>query len=78
MRCGVTRGGHTLTVTGKRVTRSVDALAPRLVRISPKEESTMSVTRIDQIAIAVNDLDATLELFNRAFGLTPVSREVVA
>jgi methylmalonyl-CoA/ethylmalonyl-CoA epimerase len=38
----------------------------------------MSVTRIDQIAIAVNDLDATLELFNRAFGLTPVSREVVA
>lgn len=37
----------------------------------------MDVTRIDQIAIAVEDLDATLELYERAFGLTPESREVV-
>ena len=37
----------------------------------------MDVTRIDQIAIAVEDLDATLELYERAFGLTPEYREVV-
>ena len=35
------------------------------------------VTRIDQIAIAVEDLDATLELYERAFGLVPEYREVV-
>ncbi|MFP4635075.1 MAG: methylmalonyl-CoA epimerase [Nitriliruptoraceae bacterium] len=38
----------------------------------------MDVTRIDQIALAVEDLDATLELYERAFGLTPSRREVVA
>jgi len=38
----------------------------------------MTVSRIDQIAIAVEDLDATLELFQRAFGLVAESREVVA
>ena len=37
----------------------------------------MAVTRIDQIAVAVDDLDATLELYERAFGLTPEYREVV-
>ena len=37
----------------------------------------MDVTRIDQIAIAVEDLDATLELYERAFGLTASHREVV-
>ena len=37
----------------------------------------MAVTRIDQIAIAVEDLDATLALYERAFGLTPEYREVV-
>ena len=37
----------------------------------------MNVTRIDQIAIAVEDLDATLALYERAFGLTPEYREVV-
>lgn len=38
----------------------------------------MKVTRIDQIAIAVNDLDEALAFYARAFGLTPSSREVVA
>ena len=37
----------------------------------------MDVTRIDQIAIAVEDLDATLELYERAFGLRASHREVV-
>ncbi|MDX1660021.1 MAG: methylmalonyl-CoA epimerase [Nitriliruptorales bacterium] len=37
----------------------------------------MEVTRIDQIAIAVEDLDETLALYERAFGLTPEYREVV-
>jgi methylmalonyl-CoA epimerase len=37
----------------------------------------MDVTRIDQIAIAVPDLDAALELWERAFGLTPEYREKV-
>jgi methylmalonyl-CoA/ethylmalonyl-CoA epimerase len=37
----------------------------------------VDVTRIDQIAIAVDDLDATLALYERAFGLTPEYREVV-
>lgn len=37
----------------------------------------MDVTRIDQIAIAVEDLDAALALYERAFGLTPEHREVV-
>ena len=37
----------------------------------------MDVTRVDQIAIAVEDLDATLELYERSFGLTASRREVV-
>ncbi len=37
----------------------------------------MDVTRIDQIAIAVEDLDAALELWERAFGITASHREVV-
>ena len=37
----------------------------------------MDVTRIDQIAIAVDDLDEALAFYERAFGLTPVSRERV-
>jgi len=38
-------------------------------------EPAMDVTRIDQIAIAVHDLDDALEFYERAFGLTPESRE---
>jgi methylmalonyl-CoA/ethylmalonyl-CoA epimerase len=37
----------------------------------------VQVTRIDQIAIAVEDLDEALELYERAFGLTPEYRERV-
>ncbi len=35
----------------------------------------MDVTRIDQIAIAVEDLDAAVDFYERAFGLHPTSRE---
>lgn len=35
----------------------------------------MDVTRIDQVGIAVQDLDAILDLYARAFGIRPVSRE---
>lgn len=38
----------------------------------------MQVTRIDQIAIAVEDLDGALAFYERAFGLTARSREIVA
>lgn len=38
----------------------------------------MDVTRIDQVGIAVEDLDAALGFYARAFGLTPSSREQVA
>ncbi len=37
----------------------------------------MNVTRIDQIAIAVEDLDESLEFYRQAFGLEPEYREVV-
>jgi methylmalonyl-CoA/ethylmalonyl-CoA epimerase len=37
----------------------------------------MDVTRIDQIAIAVEDLDEALAFYERAFGLTPEHRERV-
>lgn len=37
----------------------------------------MSVTRIDQIAIAVRDLDAAVAFYEDAFGLTCHHREVV-
>jgi methylmalonyl-CoA/ethylmalonyl-CoA epimerase len=37
----------------------------------------MDVTRIDQIAIAVTDLDEALALWERAFGLVPEYREKV-
>lgn len=37
----------------------------------------MEVTRIDQIAIAVDDLDEALALWERAFGITADRREVV-
>lgn len=37
----------------------------------------MDVTRIDQVGIAVEDLDASLGLYARAFGIHPVSREHV-
>jgi len=37
----------------------------------------VDVTRIDQIAIAVEDLDAALQLWERAFGITASHREVV-
>jgi methylmalonyl-CoA/ethylmalonyl-CoA epimerase len=37
----------------------------------------MDVTRIDQIGIAVEDLDTALDLYARAFGILPVSREHV-
>lgn len=35
----------------------------------------MDVTRIDQIAIAVEDLDEAIDFYERAFGLTVSSRE---
>jgi methylmalonyl-CoA epimerase len=38
----------------------------------------VEVTRIDQIAIAVEDLDAALDHFQRAFGLVPSSRHIAA
>jgi methylmalonyl-CoA/ethylmalonyl-CoA epimerase len=37
----------------------------------------MDVTRIDQIAIAVDDLDEALALWERAFGLAATSRELL-
>jgi methylmalonyl-CoA/ethylmalonyl-CoA epimerase len=37
----------------------------------------VDVTRIDQVAIAVEDLDAALAFYERAFGLTATSREVI-
>lgn len=37
----------------------------------------MDVTRIDQIAIAVEDLDEALATYERAFGLRPSRREVI-
>jgi methylmalonyl-CoA/ethylmalonyl-CoA epimerase len=37
----------------------------------------MDVTRIDQVGIAVEDLDAALEFYARAFGIHAVSREHV-
>lgn len=37
----------------------------------------MAVTRIDQIAIAVEDLDEALAFYERAFGLVPEYRERV-
>jgi methylmalonyl-CoA/ethylmalonyl-CoA epimerase len=51
--------------------------APRRGTGRTDEELPVTVTRIDQIAIAVEDLDAALELYERAFGLTPEYREVV-
>ena len=36
----------------------------------------MEVTRIDQIAIAVEDLDEAIEYFGRAFGIVPNSRHI--
>lgn len=36
------------------------------------------MTRIDQIAVVVNDLDEALETYRRAFGLEPIRREVIA
>ncbi len=38
-------------------------------------DRTVHVTRIDQIAIAVADLDAALAFYAEAFGLTPRSRQ---
>lgn len=38
----------------------------------------MDVTRIDQVGIAVEDLDAALAFYADVFGLTPTSREVIA
>lgn len=37
----------------------------------------MDVTRIDQVGIAVEDLDVALDLYARAFGILPISREHV-
>jgi len=37
----------------------------------------MDVTRIDQVGIAVEDLDAALEFYARAFGIHATSREHV-
>jgi methylmalonyl-CoA epimerase len=37
----------------------------------------LDVTRIDQVGIAVEDLDTALAFYARVFGLTPTSRELV-
>jgi methylmalonyl-CoA epimerase len=37
----------------------------------------MEVTRIDQVGIAVEDLDAALAFYARAFGLSASSRELI-
>ena len=37
----------------------------------------MDVTRIDQVGIAVEDLDAALDFYARAFGIHAMSRELV-
>jgi methylmalonyl-CoA epimerase len=37
----------------------------------------MDVTRIDQVGIAVEDLDVALDFYARAFGIHAVSRELV-
>lgn len=37
----------------------------------------MDITRIDQIAIAVEDLDQAIGFYERAFGLTVSSRETI-
>lgn len=54
---------------------------PRSPALLPSANSTqdiiVDVTRIDQIAIAVEDLDAALQLWERAFGITASHREVV-
>jgi methylmalonyl-CoA/ethylmalonyl-CoA epimerase len=42
-----------------------------------EEAARMDVTRIDQVGIAVEDLDAALDLYARAFGILPISREHV-
>jgi len=47
--------------------------------ITPTSEGQypVDVTRIDQVGIAVEDLDAALELYARLFGIRPISREHV-
>ena len=35
----------------------------------------MTLTRIDHVGIAVNDLEAAVELYTTTFGLTVVARE---
>jgi len=37
----------------------------------------MQVTRIDQIAVVVHDLDAALDEYRELFGMVPVSREII-
>ena len=39
--------------------------------------SAMLLTEIDHVAIAVNDLDAAIDYYERAFGATVAHREVV-
>jgi methylmalonyl-CoA epimerase len=41
-----------------------------------RTEDDVDVTRIDQIAIAVEDLDAAIEFFVRAFGIHPTTRHL--
>jgi methylmalonyl-CoA/ethylmalonyl-CoA epimerase len=42
-----------------------------------EDGAPVDVTRIDQIAIAVEDLDEALAFYERAFGLTPAYRQRV-
>jgi methylmalonyl-CoA/ethylmalonyl-CoA epimerase len=51
--------------------------SPHRAPLSDPAGADVDVTRIDQIAIAVDDLDAALALYERAFGLTAEYREVV-
>jgi methylmalonyl-CoA/ethylmalonyl-CoA epimerase len=66
-------GGH-----ARRARTSCTVPAGRRGTLASRaEELPVDVTRIDQIAIAVDDLDETLAFYERAFGLTPEYRERV-
>lgn len=45
--------------------------------LNPCSEALVDITRIDQIAIAVDDLDDALDFYERAFGLTAEYREQI-
>ena len=44
---------------------------------APGRLSAMLLTEIDHVAIAVNDLDAAIDYYEKAFGATVAHRETV-